>query len=334
MGLPPTQARSSIRARTQKRKSPPSALEKLASCPLAWFYRYGLKLYVPDEPAYDPDRWLKDTERGLLLHELFERFCRDFKGRQHELQDDAAATHMSELATEIIARWRKVVPPPSEMVFERESEELRKSSVAFLQMELAEAARGAAAEWLEFEIEFGRRASAGLYPLPDGTILKLIGKADRVDRLPDGTLRVVDYKMGRSGRFEKKPKAGAFNGGRHLQPALYSGVIGAIVNGTVSEFEYRFPTPRGQNEIIGYSATEFAAVPNLVAELLNIVLSGEFIPTDDDGDCRYCDHKQICRVTQGKFDFASPRAAWAKESTEHIAAYGAMRARRGHGGLA
>jgi ATP-dependent helicase/DNAse subunit B len=293
-----------------------------------------LNLYVPDEPAYDPDRWLNDAERGQLLHELFENFCRDYKGRQHELRDAAAATHMSELLAEVIGSWRKRVPPPSEMVFERESEELRKSSVAFLEMERNEAGGRNGGEWIAFEIEFGQRAPAGLYTLPDGTTLKLKGKADRVDRLPDATMRVIDYKTGRSGRFEKKPKAGAFNGGRHLQPALYSGVIGAIVSGTVSQFQYRFPTPRGQNQVIGYSAAEFAAVPKLVAELMNIVRGGEFIPTDDDGDCRYCDHKQICRVTQGKFDFASPRAAWAKEHTEHIAAYDAMRARRGRGALA
>jgi RecB family exonuclease len=293
-----------------------------------------LNLRMPDEPAYDPDRWLNESERGLLLHELFETFCREYEGRQPELHGDSAAARMSELVAEVIARWHKRVPPPSEMVFERESVELRRSSVAFLQMELAESARGTEGEWVAFEIEFGQRAPAGLYPLPDGTTLKLKGKADRVDRLPDATMRVVDYKTGRSGRFEKKPKAGAFNGGRHLQPALYTGVIGALVNGTVSQFEYRFPTPRGQSEIIGYSAAEFAAVPNLVTELLNIVRTGEFIPTDDDGDCKYCDHKEICRVTQGKFDFASPRAAWAKEHTAGIAAYDAMRARRGHGGIA
>jgi hypothetical protein len=312
----------------------PSALEKLASCPLAWFYRYGLKLYAPDEPVYDPDRWLDESERGLLLHELFETFCRDYKGRQQELREDGAVAHLNEITAQAIARWRKRVPPPSEMVFERESEELRRSSVAFLHMERADVAHGEEGEWIEFELEFGQRARDALYPLPDGSWLKLKGKADRVDRLADGTMRVIDYKTGRSSRFEKNPKAGAFNGGRHLQPALYTGVIGALVNGTVSQFEYRFPTPRGQSEIIGYSAEEFASVPNLITDLLNIVRTGEFIPTDDDADCKYCDHKEICRVTHGRFDFVSPRADWAKENTEHIAAYDAMRARRGQGGIA
>jgi hypothetical protein len=307
-----------------------SALEKLAACPLAWFYNYGLKLRMPEEPTYDADQWLDNLERGSLLHELFETFCREYEGRQGELADERASIRMRELADEIITQWRRSVPPPSEMIFEREAEELRGAGLAFLLMEQALSARGDAGVWLEFEYQFGSGAPPGLYTLPDGMTLRMKGKIDRVDQLSDGTLRVVDYKTGSSKSYEKKTTTGAFNGGRRLQPAVYSAVISSLLAGTVSQFEYRFPTERGDSEIVDYASAEFAPVPQIINDLLDMVRSGEFVPTNDAKDCGICDLKEICRVRRGKYyKMDSPRAAWAKEHTANIDAYRAMRARRG-----
>jgi hypothetical protein len=86
------------------------------------------------------------------------------------------------------------------------------------------------------ELAPGENERKGTFALPDGGTLAVRGRADRVDELPDGTLRVVDYKTGRAGRFAKDPKGGAFNGGRQLQPAIYAAGNGKV---RFRDFKYR-----------------------------------------------------------------------------------------------
>jgi ATP-dependent helicase/nuclease subunit B len=79
----------------------------------------------------------------------------------------------------------------------------------------------------------------------------LSGKADRIDRFPDGTLAIVDYKTG------KPPSTGAVRAGYSLQ----LGLIGAIaerggfdgLSGNASAFEY-WSLGKGRDGF-GYIAT-------------------------------------------------------------------------------
>lgn len=314
------------------REISPSSLEMLAKCPLAWFYRYGLSLYPVREPEYEESRWLDQLQRGSLLHEVFEQFTREYQGRQDELASSSAAARIAAIAEEAVKRWRRDVPPPAETVFEAERAELRQSASAFLQMERQRTAAGDSGKWIAFELGFGRGDAKGPFTLPDGRVILTHGRADRVDEMPDGSLRVIDYKTGKATRFAKRPKSGPFNGGRQLQPALYRSAVESLTGKRVSSFEYTFPTGRGGNEIVSYTSDELAIVPAVVSALLGHVSAGEFVPTTDDGDCGYCDYQAICRAGRGKWDTTSPRAAWAKDHAESLPQYQAMLARRGQGG--
>lgn len=306
----------------------PSALEKLASCPLAWFYRYGLALYLPEDPEYDAEHWLLATHRGSLLHEVFEEFVIAYRGRQAEIADDAARRTILEITERRIARWREQEPPPGMAVFDAECAELKQAALSFLQMERDLAAGGYAGVWLHTELKFGGDAPAGRYQLPDGTVINLKGTADRIDELPDGSLVVIDYKTGGGGRYKPDPKGGPFNGGRHLQPALYAAAVGALLSRRVARFEYRFPTPRGENDFVQYPEAELEQSREIIAGLLNHVHDGHFIPTTDDGDCSYCDYGTVCRTARGRFKSVSPRAAWANENAPELAEYRTMLERR------
>lgn len=313
------------------REISPSSLETLAKCPLSWFYKYGLSLYPSQDPQYDEARWLDPLQRGSLLHEVFETFTREFQGRQDALFGDDVRVRMSDIAAEAVTRWRKEVPPPAETVFEAERAEVHRAATAFLQMERDRRTAGDAGRWLNFELAFGRGEKAGPFTLPDGRTLLTHGRADRVDELPNGTLRVVDYKTGKSSSYGKNPKAGPFNGGHQLQPAIYVAAVTALTGKPVSSFEYRFPTERGGNEIMAYGKDELSAVPHVVASLIAHVCDGKFIPTTDAGDCGFCDHREICRASQGEFQTTSPRAAWASEHAESLPEYAPMLARRATG---
>jgi ATP-dependent helicase/nuclease subunit B len=234
-----------------------------------------------------------------------------------------------ELADTIIERWRVDVPPPSETVFEAERDELRTAALSFLEMEREQLATGNGSSWWKLEHEFGGAAAIGRFELPDGRSISVRGRVDRVDRLGDDALVVIDYKTGRPGQFQRSAKKAPFNGGRQLQPALYSAVLQALLSVPVARFEYRFPTGRGEGEIVSYSAEELAQVPELIQQLLEHVEHGHFVPTDDCSDCAYCDYRAVCRSTSDRFGkIATPRAEWAKINGESLDVYRILRAAR------
>ena len=306
----------------------PSALELLAKCPLAWFYRYGLGLRAMDDPEYDLNAWLNPAQRGSLLHETFEEFARQFADCRAELGGPDAGVAMLAIVEAAIVRWAVDVPVPASFVFEQEAAELRRAALSFLEMERASLAEGDDGKWRYFELAFGG-AQKARYQLTDGSWLNVRGRVDRVDELGDGSLRVIDYKMGKVAGYRKDPKLGRFNGGRQLQPAMYAGVLDGLLEGTVARFEYRFPTERGRNASVAYTAAELAEARPLVTQLLEHARDGTFIPTTSPDDCSYCDAGAICRVSRGRFGrVTSRRAAWAEANAEGIAAYAGMLSRR------
>lgn len=307
----------------------PSALELIAKCPLAWFYRHGIRLKRPSESEFDASRWLDAAQRGTVLHQVFERFAKEFVDRQDELEGDAATNCMREVARDAINEWRALVPPPTEAAFDREKAELETSAQAFLLLERSRRADGDGGRWLHFEYEFGYDGEPGLYELPNGKSLAVRGRADRVDELPDGTLRVVDYKSGSPSPFGRNPKAGPFAGGRNLQPAIYVAAVEEREQRPVSAFEYRFPTAGGANHVVAYSASELAESRSIVGVLVDSVRAGRFLPTFDKNDCRYCDYQRICRAEEDRFgNLTVPRVEWAKENVERLDEYESMRALR------
>ncbi len=299
---------------TSGREMSPSELEKLASCPMAWFYTYGLRLRPPNDEEYDPNSWLDALERGSLLHDVFERFVSTYRGRQADILGDAAHDEMLRLVDEAIQEYRAAVPVPGETVFALEANELRAAGLAFLRMERAQALDGDSAEWLEVEFAFGRNRPA-TFTLGPESALRVRGRADRVDRLADGSLRVIDYKTGSTWAYKKSSKIGPFRGGRQLQPSVYAGVVQSLFGARVSAFEYRFPTVKGSGHITSYTADALRAGTGIVADYLGLIGAGQFIPTNDSSDCKYCDARSICRVStddDGWVD-ASPPAAWAEK---------------------
>jgi len=53
-----------------------------------------------------------------------------------------------------------------------------------------------------------------------------------VDRLPDGTLRIIDYKTGSDYGYAPSTKEGPLKGGRRMQAALYAHAAGVLLGAT------------------------------------------------------------------------------------------------------
>jgi RecB family exonuclease len=171
-----------------------SHVERYLECPFKYFASYVLEL---DEER-DVESGLTPQERGQFLHEVFEAFFKTWHargGREITASNvEAALTLFDEVAHDRLS-------PLSEADRALERTHLLGSA----------AAAGLAARAFAFEIEHQVEVVERLLEHPlegefvfrgeDGSRrLRIRAKADRIDLLSDGTLRLVDYKLGRAPR--------------------------------------------------------------------------------------------------------------------------------------
>ena len=166
-----------------------SRLERYVDCPFKFYASQVLSLQEP--PEDDDSR--TPLERGLFLHELFERFFAAWKAAGHA---SITATLLPEAHRmfDAIAAPALTTLPAGEAAIER----LRLFGSAgtpgiarrVLDMEV-ERGGEVVDRLLEFEVE-----GAFTFTAADGRsrTLTLRGKVDRIDLLKDGTFHLIDYK--------------------------------------------------------------------------------------------------------------------------------------------
>ena len=233
----------------------PTAMDGYHRNPAQFFAGYVLGLGEENEPG----DLMPPVERGTLLHDFLESAYRSLEDAGIRVSEAA----LDEVLARFRAEFRRFAKERGLDRADRRNEErwlfggegIPGALEWFLR---EEAVRGpgrpiAFEKWIEAEIE----PAAGNAPA-----LRVHGKVDRLDELPEGTRRVVEYK---SGRFYAKP----------LQPRLYARILesrgGPPVEYAVPYFGGREwigpedrPKPEEQDEAIaavrdGIAAGEFPA---------------------------------------------------------------------------
>ena len=282
-------------------------LERIAYCPYLYFLIDILKIKPSEEIVYDPTVWLNPLERGLLLHQIYEKFYKILlKNSPGEKIIPSFTRHWPQLAKIVedsLAEKREYLAPPGELVYEAERKEILDSCRVFLVQEEMNYT-GQSPRY--FELAFGTRDSnhevlgkikALELSLPDRGKISIQGKIDRVDLLPDGTFRIIDYKTGSSQGFtENSP----FRQGQQVQHALYALALekilatkGEVVNATVNESGYYFPTITGQGKFVLYKKHQREQVLEIVKILLDIVAQGSFAMIKEADDYMCLDYQDI-----------------------------------------
>jgi RecB family exonuclease len=276
----------------------PISASKLATysrCGFQYLLQHVLRL----EPALEPEerKRLEPLERGSLFHEVAELFLRERRDRG-ELpvrSSPEMRRRALELADERLEALVAGSPPRFALLWDRERERFRSAVLLWLEREAREAARATPAH---FEVSFGpmseRAAGEPHSPEPlaialgDGRELRVSGKIDRIDRLPDGTLVLRDYKTGKAPRDD----GGVFRGGKQLQIPFY--ILAA---------EKLFPGQRVVEAFLDYvdggrqvaldprsvQGEEFRA---LLRDLVNAIAQGLFL--QEPSSCDFCDYKVVC----------------------------------------
>ena len=282
-----------------------SRIEYLAGCPFAYFLRYVLRVHKPEEVTYDPGRWLEPAERGLLLHQLFCDFMKQLVAEGRSPDPAADRPLILALADSLIDYYRKMTPPPGDVIFSREVNDIYQCCDIFL---AAEAAHAGGAPVL-FEVPFGcgqktvAKAGAGLagpveVELDPGSWFLLQGVIDRIDQASDGTYHVWDYKTGSLYGYEDHQY---LCGGRQVQHALYAlaaeRILAKVYPGALPRVEvagYYFPTVKGEGRRVTRQQGARGPVTDTLGCLFDLLAGGVFIAADHQKMCGICDYPEVC----------------------------------------
>jgi RecB family exonuclease len=265
-----------------------SHVERYLECPFKYFAAYVLRL--PEER--DEESGLTPQERGQFLHEVFQQFFVEWQA------SGRGSMTMENVADAVV-------------MFERVAEShlatLSESDRALERTHLlgSAAAPGLAERAFAFEIEHGGEVIERLleHELVGQFVfttaagprsVRLRAKADRIDLLTDGTLRVVDYKLG------KAPKAA-----RALQLPVYGVCAQQSLEGrhgrswTLGRAGYVAFREKNAFVNLGTSSTLAEAVSagqERLLAALDAIERGEFPPRPDEPFiCTRCGYASVCR---------------------------------------
>ncbi|MGH9180830.1 MAG: PD-(D/E)XK nuclease family protein, partial [Acidimicrobiales bacterium] len=257
-------------------------LESWAVCPYAFLMRYLLKVEVAD----DPERTLEmnPLDKGSLVHEVLDRFVTEAvtSGRNPPWTDQDNS-HLAEIADEVCRKFHDRGATGRAMFWRRDRVRIRADLQRFAGMDD------------RHPLYSERRFEDLAYPLPDGRSVKFRGTIDRIDRSPDGSAAVTDYKTGGTRGYQGLSAEDPHQGGRHLQLAVYAAAA-REPGGSDVEAEYWFVTTKGNFRRIGYRVTDAVRheVGNALSTIVDGIRSGVFParPTADPSyvhvDCWYC----------------------------------------------
>lgn len=266
-----------------------SYLERYLDCPFKYFAHHVLKL--PEEREDEPG--LTPIERGHLLHDVFETFFREWQAAGHGTITTANVADALELF---------------EGVADRKLERLPEADRALERNHLlgSAAASGLAERAFAFEIEQGGQVIERLlehelegeytFAGSDGTRrIRIKAKADRIDLMADGTIRIVDYKLSRA------PKAS-----RSLQLPIYGVISQQALEGyrgrswTVAAAGYvAFKEKEAFVPLGGRTSALDAAIAEGQQRMLSAIDGierGEFpVKPDEPFRCQWCGYAGVCR---------------------------------------
>lgn len=176
-----------------------SSMEMALECPFKFYVQKMLGLYAEAVPEKSYDSWLAPNDFGTLCHEVLSKYYSVPDADWHNLLDEEVEK-MKELQPE--------GPPAAVAADIREAERMISRAIDWTN------AQGRTV----IATEYGFGPKAGTEPLTldiNGKTVRLSGSIDRVDRLSDGSISILDYKTG-------KPKYYRDHLETKLQPFLYS----------------------------------------------------------------------------------------------------------------
>ncbi len=286
----------------------PTAFARYLACPLKFYFASIAHLKEREEVSEDVDNPLF----GTLLHESMERLYQRILNEEHPAKSLEAMVRAGEVEQAVRLTIEKELfrgEPTPESEYPGNLLLVRDIVVRYI--------RGAIIPYdcrqNDFKVEGLECPVTCDFSFAHDCRVRLGGKADRIDRMDDGSVRVVDYKTGGihlefnglEELFEGRNRslnANIFqtllyalmlrsNGEKDIRPALYY-----VRRLNREEFSPYMIDKSSGSEALNYAAVADTFEERLrqkLAELFDFELP--FRPCEDVEQCRFCDFKPICR---------------------------------------
>lgn len=295
-----------------------TVLEKAAKCPFRFFIENVLGVYDVDELTRTPGEWLDFMAKGSVLHDIYAMVMQELKEKNEKPSVRKHLKTLHRIAYMVVDARREEIPVTSEAAFQQDRKGILKAAEFFLKMEEQRCER---VEPILFEAQFGRPEPLVIKLGSKSILLK--GRIDRIDKVGPNEYEVWDYKSGSSARYRGNS---VFDGGRELQPGLYSIAAEHILRSgidkkaSVKKAGYLFPTEKGGGGERGRDRDD-KGLKEVVVTILDMMAGGLFIYTDDPKECEYCDCKMACGEPEIRNKYANQGNAEAnllKRLREHV----------------
>jgi DNA helicase-2/ATP-dependent DNA helicase PcrA len=229
-----------------------SDIDTYRICPLK--YKFARVFRIPQEPTIH-------QRFGIVVHQVLERF---------HAQGGGSLKTLMELFE---ASWRRSGFGDSD-----DEQQFRERAVAALES-YWQRDRDSDSEAVWFERSFAFRIGPHL----------LRGRVDRVDRHPDGSYELIDYKTGRAKTEEELRE--------DVQLSVYQ--MGARESwGLETSAQSYFYVLTGEKVPVEHSDEELDRVRATVSEIAGGILKQRFEPTPSPEICRFCDYRIICPAAE------------------------------------
>ncbi|HZN16143.1 MAG TPA: PD-(D/E)XK nuclease family protein [Acidimicrobiales bacterium] len=291
----------------------PTSLEAYAVCPARYFYGKVLHLGPPEKP--EELRRIAPMTKGSLMHEVLERFIVAAID-DPSARNEARLLELAEAAfDEYHARGLTGVP----LLWQYERESMRRELKRFFDED------DDGSEPLAAELTFGRHGEEPVVlTLPGGGQIGFRGSADRVDRQPDGTIRVTDYKTGGDYKY-KALRDDPVARGQLLQLPLYGLAAQARFGDDATPVQSRYLMVSERAAFRRHAVVvDHDTVERLIAVLdvlVGGISAGRFPARPGEEDwrggwehCRFCDFDRVCQADRDR--------AWERvRATSDLEAY-------------
>ncbi len=171
----------------------------------------------------------------------------------------------------------------------------------------------------EYEVYRLEQPMSSEFSFEEGRSVKFFGFSDRIDKMPDGSLRIIDYKTGSlhkdfAGLAKLLSRLPEGRNGAVVQTLIYSMMAQSMQKenkldgrgATPSLYYVRFLSQKEYSPLLNDTssglpvssynayAEEFEAT---LSEVLGEMFSPEkpFVATDDEKVCEWCDFRKLCR---------------------------------------
>ncbi len=133
--------------------------------------------------------------------------------------------------------------------------------------------------------------------------IPVTGKVDRIDRLEDGRLSIVDYKTGKA--------LDAARVAEDTQLALYQAACESLLGAEVARLSFYHLPSLTEHTLPRRPRERIDGVKKRVVAAADGITKGVFAPAPQETKCRFCDYRSLCPVfrTESLKSFARPAPA-------------------------